>query len=111
MSDQAALKRQLKIKTGVVKRLLKELTVYKQELEDQQLKLDKFIADGAEDWDIKNGRNMLEESRKMIPHTQSRLEKAVIDLREVVVQAKLDTSMHELEEYIKADETLEEANI
>lgn len=104
MSDQAALKRQLKIKTGVVKRcvlspqervrsrlitrlspaflskrvlvslrrafclpirsglrvarpcsLLKELTVYKSELEDQQRKLDKFIADGAEDWDIKNG--------------------------------------------------------
>lgn len=27
------------------------------------------------------------------------------------VQAKLDTSMHEMEEYLKADETLEEANI
>ena len=35
--------------------LLKELAVYKQEYEDQQRKVDKLVADGAEEWDIKNG--------------------------------------------------------
>lgn len=29
--------------------------MYRKEAEDQQRKLDKFIADKAEDWDINNG--------------------------------------------------------
>jgi len=29
--------------------------MYQKEAQDQRRKLDKFIADGAEDWDIKNG--------------------------------------------------------
>ncbi|EJD52208.1 tubulin binding cofactor A [Auricularia subglabra TFB-10046 SS5] len=107
----ASLLKPMKIKTGVVKRLLKELTVYKKELEDQQRKVDQLIADGAEDWDIKNGRNMLEESKKMVPDTQARLQKAVTDLRELYVQARLDSALHEMDEYIKAEEALEEANI
>ena len=28
--------------------------MYRKEAEDQQRKLDKFVADGAEEWDIKN---------------------------------------------------------
>jgi tubulin-specific chaperone A len=29
--------------------------MYRKEAEDQKRKLDKLVADGAEDWDIKNG--------------------------------------------------------
>lgn len=36
-------------------RLGKENVLYKKEADDQKRKLDKFIADGAEDWDINNG--------------------------------------------------------
>lgn len=80
MSDIAAIRRQLKIKSGVAKRyvyggdtpspfisslfiirsfysdgrLQKDHTLYQKEAEDQKLKLDKFVADGAEEWDIKN---------------------------------------------------------
>jgi hypothetical protein len=35
-------------------RLLKERNMYLKEAEDQQRKLDKFVADSAEDRDIKN---------------------------------------------------------
>lgn len=35
-------------------RLFKEHNTYRKEAEDQQRKLDKFVADKAEDWDIKN---------------------------------------------------------
>ena len=34
--------------------LKKEHELYQKELVDQKLKKDKLIADGAEDWDIKN---------------------------------------------------------
>jgi hypothetical protein len=36
-------------------RLGKENVLYTKEAEVQKRKLDKFIADGAEDWDINNG--------------------------------------------------------
>jgi len=55
MSDLPAARRQLMIKSGVVKRLAKEHALYKKEAEAQQQKLDKFIADSAEAWDINNG--------------------------------------------------------
>jgi hypothetical protein len=37
------------------RRLAKEKTLYAQENQDQKLKLDKFVADSADDWDINNG--------------------------------------------------------
>lgn len=36
-------------------RLFKEHRSYVLEEEQQKIKVDKFVADGAEDWDIKNG--------------------------------------------------------
>jgi tubulin-specific chaperone A len=33
---------------------MKEHNIYRKEAEDQKRKLDKFVDDGAEDWDIKN---------------------------------------------------------
>lgn len=36
-------------------RLAKEQKMYTQENQDQKIKLDKFIANNAEEWDIKNG--------------------------------------------------------
>lgn len=37
------------------RRLAKEQKMYTQENQDQKLKLDKFIANNADEWDIKNG--------------------------------------------------------
>lgn len=107
-------------------RLAKEHDYYKKEEEEQKKKLEKFIADNAEDWDIKNAvsddtisyyssgpfaalaltnsldrcslpycahrsftskRNMLQESEKMIGDTSNRLEKATLDLRDIVVSS------------------------
>jgi len=109
--DITAIKRQLKIKAGVVIRLTKEHTLYRKEAEDQQRKLDKFIADGAEDWDIKNGKRMMEESNKMIQDSNTRLGKAVGDLRDLVVEAKKNTALAEAEELFKAEEELEKASV
>lgn len=83
MSDIPTARRQLKIKSGVVKRyanillwlkttllillvirLSKEHALYRKEAEQQQRKLDKFIADGAEGWDINNGVRELHQCPK-----------------------------------------------
>lgn len=41
--------------SNIIIRLHKEHILYKKEAEEQQRKLDKFIANSAEDWDINNG--------------------------------------------------------
>jgi tubulin-specific chaperone A len=93
---------------------LKEQISYRKEAEDQQRKLDKFIADKAEDWDIKNAvctllnvlvqseylltycgpqTRMMEESNKMIKDSNERLGKAVADLRDLVVSSLYSSTM------------------
>ncbi|OAX36751.1 hypothetical protein K503DRAFT_801785 [Rhizopogon vinicolor AM-OR11-026] len=91
MSDKPAIHRQLNIKSGVAKRLLKEHILYAKEAEEQQRKVDKLIADNAEEWDTKSAlyadqRRILEESHRMIKDSDNRLGKAVQDLRELVVR-------------------------
>ena len=39
--------------------LLKEHQSYKKEVEQQTIKVDKLVADGAEEWDIKNAVSIL----------------------------------------------------
>lgn len=107
--ELAATIKQLKINTGVVKRLLKEYNLYKNEAEDQKRKVDKYIADGKDEYDIKNQQKILAESEKMIPDTQKRLGSAVEKLRDIIVAAR--PVLGSTEELVQAEEVLEEANV
>jgi len=110
--DIAALRRQLKIKSGVVHRLTKENGLYRKEADQLQAKRDKFIADDAEHWDISNATKMTEESRKMIQDTFTRLEKAIEELATVITSAKkpeLAGDEELIKELIKAEEILKVA--
>ncbi|KII94011.1 hypothetical protein PLICRDRAFT_412855 [Plicaturopsis crispa FD-325 SS-3] len=111
MSDPASIRRQLKIKSGVATRMAKEHNLYRKEAEDQKLKLDKFVAEGAEDWDIGNATRMLEESHRMITDSSTRLGKAVGDLRDLIVSARKNTALEGDEELLKAEEALEKASV
>ncbi|KAF8203982.1 tubulin binding cofactor A [Pholiota molesta] len=103
MSDIAAVRRQLKIKSGVVQRLGKETKLYAKETTQLVTKKDKLVADGADEWDIKNATKMVEESDKMIIDTKTRLDKAT--------SAKEDSGLAADEELIKAEKTIEEATL
>ncbi|TFY74118.1 hypothetical protein EWM64_g9893 [Hericium alpestre] len=110
--DAAATRRQLKIKSGVAKRLLKENRLYRDEVEEHTRKLDKLVAGGsAEAWDLKNGKAMLEESKKMVEDSNTRLGRAVGDLHDLVNAAKKDEGLSQSEELLKAEEALEEASL
>ncbi|KAF7302598.1 BHLH domain-containing protein [Mycena chlorophos] len=114
MADIPALRRQLKIKAGATSRLKKEHDMYLKEADDLKIKKDKLVADGADEWDVKNASflqqtRMLEESQKMITDTEGRLAKAYDDLRDAVVAAKKEPELATDEEYLKAEGVLEEA--
>ncbi|KAH9858255.1 tubulin binding cofactor A [Lenzites betulinus] len=111
MSDVANTRKQLRIKAGSAKRLYKEQRMYQKEQEDLQRKLDKHIAEKAEDWDINNTGRMLAESGKMITDASTRLGAVVQELRELVLVAEQNPELSEAEELVKARETLEEVSV
>ncbi|EUC66286.1 tubulin-binding cofactor A [Rhizoctonia solani AG-3 Rhs1AP] len=80
------VRRQMKIKTGSVKRLWKEHNLYRQEALQLKVKHDKLVADGADEYDIKNAKKIWDEGEKMISDSENRLAKAIIELRELVVR-------------------------
>ncbi|KAF8204354.1 tubulin binding cofactor A-domain-containing protein [Mycena galopus ATCC 62051] len=108
MSDIAAVRRQLKIKSGATNRLKKEHELYQKELVDQKIKTDKLVADGADEWAIKNSGKMTDESEKMIKDSAARLGKAYGELKDLVESAKKNPALTQDEEFLKAAGILEE---
>jgi len=85
MSNSVAIgdsKRKLKIKTGALRRIHKELLSYEKEAEKQQSKIESLKAKGAEEHDIKQQEEVLTETLQMIPETTKRLETSVKDLED-----------------------------
>uniref|UniRef100_A0AC11CLS9 Tubulin folding cofactor A n=1 Tax=Ovis aries TaxID=9940 RepID=A0AC11CLS9_SHEEP len=76
--------RQIKIKTGVVKRLVKEKMMYEKEAKQQEEKIEKMKAEDGENYAIKKQAEILQESRMMIPDCQRRLEAAHTDLLQLL---------------------------
>ncbi|KZV69714.1 tubulin binding cofactor A [Peniophora sp. CONT] len=109
MSEVEKTRKQLRIKTGVAKRLMKEVGMYRKEVEQNQIRLEKLRADGAEDWDVKNAGLLVAESEKMVTDSSDRMGRAVGELRDLVVLAKKHPELSNDEEYLKAEEALEEA--
>ncbi|KIM88748.1 hypothetical protein PILCRDRAFT_237806 [Piloderma croceum F 1598] len=107
MSDPASIRRQLKIKTGVATRLLKEGKMYQQEAQDQQRKLDKLSAEMTEEWDVKNATRMMEEADRMIKDSSQRIGNALEDLKAIVLSAKL--ALGENPDLLNAEKALMEA--
>ena len=60
--------RQLRIKTGIVQRLTKDITSYKSEAHIQQHRLEKMKAEGKDEYDIMKMGLVVQESLMMVPH-------------------------------------------
>jgi tubulin-specific chaperone A len=79
--------RELKIKTGVLRRLSKEREMYEREVLDFTTQIEKDEIDRNDDDEKNNARQRkqcLEESKAMVRDTFVRLEKAFVDLEEFV---------------------------
>uniref|UniRef100_A0A1Q3FDC5 Tubulin-specific chaperone A n=1 Tax=Culex tarsalis TaxID=7177 RepID=A0A1Q3FDC5_CULTA len=100
--------RQLTIKTGVVKRLSKEKTVYEKEVDSQRNRVDKLKAAGSDDHDIRKQEEVLQECMMMVPDCQRRLAKAFEELSEMI---KSEEELKETDQYIAAAAALEDARV
>ncbi len=72
--------KKLRITTGSVKRLQKELKMYMEEYEHYT----KTIEQLQDEYDIKKHKELAEESNSMVKDTKSRLNKAVVELKSLV---------------------------
>jgi len=112
MSDIPAIRRQLKIKTGVVSRLSKETKVYREETGELETKLNKLKENGADEWDIKNATKMVDESKKMIVDATTRLGKALEDLQALITSAKEESGLAtDDEELVNAEKAVQQATV
>lgn len=98
--------RTIKIKTGVVKRLTKEKTVYEREAEQQKVRIEKLKKDGRDEYDIRKQEEVLNESLMMVPDCQRRLLTAYEDLKGIL-DSEQDLKVSE--DYLAAKKALEEA--
>ncbi|KAI5651647.1 tubulin binding cofactor A domain-containing protein [Phthorimaea operculella] len=98
--------RQIKIKTGVVKRIAKEKVVYEKEAEQQKNRVQKLKEQGDDEHNIRKQEEVLQESLMMVPDCQRRLVKAFDDLKSILETEK---DLQENEDYIAAQTVLKDA--
>jgi len=108
MADQEEL-RQLKIKTGSVKRLTKELAMYEKEHAKEKERVGKMKADNADASDIKQAENVLSEAAMMVPDCRQRLETALADLVACVGEMDESVKPEDCEELSQANEVISAA--
>lgn len=85
-STVMATVRNLKIKTGTCKRVVKELHSYEKEVEREAAKTAEMKEKGADPYDLKQQENVLGESRMMIPDCRKRLEASLADLKATLAE-------------------------
>lgn len=88
----------LKIKTGVCKRAMKELDLYQVEADSECVKTDNMKNSHADPFDIKQQEHVLAESCLMISNCRNRLETTLAALEAAVVEAEAETTAEESEE-------------
>ncbi|XP_070706699.1 tubulin-specific chaperone A [Pempheris klunzingeri] len=100
--------RQIKIKTGIVKRLAKEEIAYKNEAKQQEEKVERLKAEAGDDYVIKKQMEVLQESRMMIPDCHRRLTIAHADLLQLL---ETEEDLGESEEYKEARNILDSVKL
>ena len=76
--------RPIKIKTGVLKRSVKDYQYYVKELNKTLEKVETMKAENKDEHDIKQYQQVAEESQQMIPQCKTKIEGALDDLKSVV---------------------------
>uniref|UniRef100_A0A1I8EVG7 Tubulin-specific chaperone A n=2 Tax=Wuchereria bancrofti TaxID=6293 RepID=A0A1I8EVG7_WUCBA len=104
MADPALL-RDISIKTGVVKRLVKELCYYEKEEEKSMVKLQAMKAGSdADEHVVKKQIELIQETKQMIPECARRLMNSVESLKKVI--SEHEAILQNTPEYIAATEQI-----
>ncbi|KAK2818677.1 hypothetical protein Q5P01_024238 [Channa striata] len=100
--------RQIKIKTGIVKRLAKEEIAYITEAKQQEEKVECLKAQAGDGYVIKKQMEVLQESRMMIPDCHRRLTIAHADLLQLL---ETEEDLADSEEYKEARNVLDSVKL
>ncbi|XP_054613797.1 tubulin-specific chaperone A [Dunckerocampus dactyliophorus] len=100
--------RQIKIKTGVLKRLAKEEESYRTEAKQQEEKIEQLKAAAADSYLIKQHMEGLQETIMMIPDSRRRLTIAHADLLQLL---EVEEELAESEEYQQAKNMLDSVKL
>ncbi|XP_073391703.1 tubulin-folding cofactor A [Physcomitrium patens] len=101
-----ATMKNLKIKTGVCKRLMKELQSYQSEADKECIKAKNMRRSHADPFDIKQQEHVVAESCLTISNCRKRLETALATLEAAVVDAEAQSTAGESEELSAASELI-----
>ena len=94
-TDRTTL-RQLRIKTGIVSRISKDISSYQVEADIQQQRLDRMKMEGQDEYDILKMGQVVQESLMMVPHCVKKLVTARADL-ESLLESLSDVTVGDLE--------------
>ncbi|KAJ3176349.1 hypothetical protein HK101_010452 [Irineochytrium annulatum] len=100
------MERELKLKSGIVKRLGKELKSYEEESVKQTARIEKLVQSNADEHDVKKQKEVLDETTQILPDTKRRLTEAVGQLQQVVDNYTKNGSSSN-EDLINANELLQ----
>ncbi|KAM3874538.1 tubulin-specific chaperone A [Diretmus argenteus] len=101
--------RQVKIKTGIVKRLAKEKLAYIKEAKQQEEKIERLKAEaGVCEYVIKKQLEVLQECKMMVPDCHRRLAIAHADLAQIL---ETEEDLAESEEYKEAQSMLDSVKL
>merc|ERR1711966_520605 len=104
LSAEDSMLKDIKIKTGICKRLVKELGAYKTETGKLQAVVDKLEAEGACEHDVKKQKEVLEENTSIIPSAISRLQQAYENLYAQCDETEENAKVAASPEYAEAKE-------
>ena len=114
MADKAQV-RQLKIKTGILKRCIKDHNSYKMEEDKLQEKLAAWITEGKDSHDIKKMQECVTETTETLATCKPKIEAAIDDLENVLAtfeelpDGEPKTLLREAPEWSQAEAAIAEA--
>ncbi|CCG84397.1 protein of unknown function [Taphrina deformans PYCC 5710] len=100
-------KRSLKIKTGAVKRLAKDVQYSQKESESERTRLATLKANGGDEYEIRAQDKVIADADQMIPDYRKRLAAAIEELEELTTSD--EPALQDSEELKSANEVLAEA--
>ncbi|KAI9105957.1 tubulin-specific chaperone A [Phlyctochytrium arcticum] len=104
--------KQLKVQTGALKRINKDLLYYKKEYAAQEARIAKLVADGADEHDVRKQQEVLEETNQMLPDCRRRITSAHNDLLSTLNQiTKVNDVDLSSEEIVAARAAIDETDL
>ncbi|KAI3383517.1 hypothetical protein SNEBB_002568 [Seison nebaliae] len=98
----------LKRKTGILKRCMKDKISYIKETEEIKTKIVQMVEKNDDEYKIKKMKEILDETKMMIPHSMRTIQKAADDLNKMMMEVKDEVGTSE--EFTTAKKLLDEAS-